>query len=292
VSLAILLVACGGRARRATDDDTAGTGGTANERPPATGGTTFAPHCDHAEADYFARTPDACAGAALTCGTGTAVFVDECGCGCDSAPFDDSWGTFYEQGSLDACGGPAGPFAVLEATPERLVIGDDAVFAWVTRPVLRGATDVWAIDKRTGAVSLLPEGSPEPESAPGVVVSSEATFESDGLGYYVTFDGIVVGQTEAGFEALFRLPEMSDSYALAVAGSDVYVTTTRGALFRGAAGVPAQEPVLVDQRGTMDGDDYTLMLGVDDDAVYWLAGPFSDARIQDTDPLTLYRTCR
>jgi hypothetical protein len=50
--------------------------------------------------------------------------------------------------------------------------------------------------------------------------------------------------------------------------------------------------VLVEQRGTMDDDDYVVIVGADADAIYWLSGPYSDARIQNQDPLTLYRTCR
>jgi hypothetical protein len=295
-SFALLLAACGGRSHGAADDDAptggVGSGGSASQPPPATGGTTFASDCDHVEGDYVARTPEACASAGLTCGPGTAVFADACGCGCDSAPFDDSWGTFFEQESPEECGGPSGPFATLQATPERLVIGTDAVFVWVTRPVLRGTTDVWAIDKRTGAVSLVPDGAPMPESAPGSIVSETDTIEREGVGWYVTHDGIVVEETSAGFQSLFRLPVAAAFYAIIVIDSEVYVTTTKGALFRGVAGSPDQNAVLVEQRGNMDADDYALILGADADAIYWLAGPFSDARIQDRDPLTLYRTCR
>ena len=52
------------------------------------------------------------------------------------------------------------------------------------------------------------------------------------------------------------------------------------------------EPTPIERRGKFDDDDYVSIIGLDDDAVYWLAGSDPAFRTEDSDPLALYRTCR
>jgi hypothetical protein len=261
------------------------SGGTSGGGPTAgDGGMASLPACRRAAGDYVATTAEACLGLTFRCDPGAAAFADACGCGCDRTPFDETDGTPFEDVTVD-CGGPSGVFAMFESTPKRLVIGEAEVFAWV-ETIRSGATVVWAIDKRTGGVRLLPAGT-EPEPMRGAVVSDDESFESDGVRY--SFDEPTLSADMGQGEIL--LDEACDFPAVLVVDSELYLTCENGALYR-AFVAPFAAPDIVEQRGELDDDDYALMLGADPDAVYWLSGPYLDARVSDQDPLVLYRYCR
>jgi hypothetical protein len=259
----------------------AGAGATAGGA-----GTENVPRCQQAEEDYVWTSTEECLALTFRCDPGAAAFADACGCGCDNTPFAESDGTPFGDVTLD-CGGLSGVFATFEFTPERLVIGETDVFAWVERPGRPPATALWAIDKQTGDVRLLPPGA-EPEPMPGAVVSGPRSFQSNGVRYWYD-EPTLFADTGNGNVPLF---DISCSIpALIIIDSELYLTCEDGALKRGFV-APLVAPTVVDQRGSMDDDDYGLILGADAEAVYWLGGPYSDAGVYDQDPLVLYRYCR
>lgn len=292
LSSVLALVACGGRSR--SEHEMASFAGTGNAPGMTSGGTGGANSsaggktpgsCGRQVADYVAAE---CAGATLVCAPGFAVFADDCGCGCDAAPFSESDGTVATDTSPDACNGPSGPFALFETSPHHMIIGEDTVYVQVER---RGGRvhDTWAIDKRTRAASI-GTGWDGLSNAPGAIVSGPEPLESDGVTYRSSPAGMLTAEAGGETRVLFELPGYDPAFV--VAGADVYTTSYDGELLHGRVD-PIVPPELVERRGKLDDDDpYPIIVGVDRDAVYWTAGPYTDGQVTDGDPAMLYRTCR
>lgn len=288
----LALVACGGRSR--SQHEMANFGGTGNAPgvtsgggggTNSTGGGKVPGSCGRRVTDYVAAE---CAGAELGCAPGSAVFADDCGCGCDPSAFLETEGAVATNTIPGACNGPSGPFALFETSPHRLIIGEDAVYVQVERRSGR-LQDTWAIDKRTGAISL-GSGWDGLSNAPGAIVSGPEPLESDGVIYRSSPTGMLTAEAGGEVRVLFELPGYDPAFV--VAGADIYTASYDGALFHGRVS-PVVLPELVERRGELDDDDpYPVIVGVDRDAVYWTAGPYTDGRVTDGDPSMLYRTCR
>src|SRR5688572_28185957 len=75
-----------------------GTGGTTGGTFMAgRGGGTRIEGCRRVAEDYVARTEAECLSVSFRCPAALAIFVDDCGCGCDRTPFEDpsEEGTIY-----------------------------------------------------------------------------------------------------------------------------------------------------------------------------------------------------
>jgi hypothetical protein len=254
----------------------------------ATGGSQSYSECSHVVSDYVASSMSECESVTFLCAPGSAAFVDDCGCGCESSPFHEKKGTLWTDAIPDACNGPHGPLALFESSPEQLILGENAVYVRVER--VRGTViDGFAIDKRTGAVSLAPPWA-ELANAPGVIVSGPEPLEVDGVRYSQAINGMLVAESAGETRQLFELPGYGPAFI--VAGSELYSSSYDGGLHYGLVN-PVVAPRLVEQRGVLDDDDpYSIIVAADDDAIYWTAGPFSDVQVTDADPSMLYRTCR
>jgi hypothetical protein len=254
----------------------------------ASSGGNMPATCGRKVTDYLARSTAECGSRAFVCTPDSAVFMDDCGCGCEATPFHESGGTVFKDTVRDACNGPSGPLVLFESSPEQLKVGENAVYVRVER--FDGSTiDGWAIDKRTGAVSLAPPWA-ELTNAKGTVVSSPRPIEVDGVAYSMEPSGMLVMDKGGGLERLFEIPGYQPKFI--VIDTEVYSTSYEGALFRGLLD-PFTLPELVEQRGELDDDDsFPLIIAADQDAVYWTGGPFSDAQVSDGDATMLYRTCR
>jgi hypothetical protein len=240
-------------------------------------------------ADYLAQSSMTCESLDFACTPGSAIFIDDCGCGCDSSPFQESPGTIATDTVSDACNGPSGPFALFETPPQHLIIGENTVHVRVGRRGDGAQVSDWAIDKRTGAVSLGPpwEGL---TNAAGTVVSGPEPLESDGVVYSRSSTGMLTAEADGEVRELFQLPGYGPKFI--VIGVDVYTASYDGALSHGVV-EPLFPPELVERRGELDDDDpYPVIVGADRDAIYWTAGPYTDGQVTDGDPSMLYRTCR
>jgi hypothetical protein len=294
---ALLVAACGGRSRNEHEGPQAGgtsgaTGGTAGtlvmgSGAATTGGTRGYSHCGRLLPDYLASTME-CGNLDFVCAPGSAVFVDDCGCGCESTPFHEGTGTLWTDTIPDACNGPSGPLALFESSPEQLILGENAVYVRVER--VRGTVvDGWAIDKRTGAVSMAPPWA-ELVNAPGAVVSGRQPIEVAGVEYSQATNGMLVAEAGDETRQLFELPGYGPAFI--VIGTELYSSSYDGGLHHGLVD-PIVVPRLVEQRGELDDDDpYPVIVAADEDAIYWTAGPFSNVQVTDGDPSMLYRTCR
>jgi hypothetical protein len=292
------VVACGGRSRSEHETTSSGgtggaTGGTAGSivvgsGAATTGGAPTYSVCSRWISDYVASPKGECEGLDFVCLPGSAVFVDDCGCGCESTPFHERKGTLWTDAIADACNGPSGPLTLFESSPEQLILGENAVYVRVER--VRGTVvDGWAVDKRTGAVSLAPPWE-ELMNAPGVVVSGPLRLEVNGVSYSQSSNGMLVAEVGDERRSLFRLPGYEPAFI--VVGTELYSSSYDGGLHHGYVD-PVVPPALVEQRGVLDDDDpYPVIVAADEDAIYWTAGPFSDAQVTDGDPSMLYRTCR
>lgn len=255
---------------------------------PSSGGSTATP-CGRRVVDYLAASPAECADFTFLCAPCSAVFVDDCGCGCTSTPFHEgSRGTPATDTVPDACNGPSGPLALFESSPEQLLLGENEVFVRVERH--RGRSiDAWAIDKRTGAVSLAPPWE-QLANAAGAVVSGPEPLEVGGVVYSQTSGGALTAASGGEARLLFELPGYGPAFI--VIGAELYTSSYDGTLFHGRVD-PVVPPVVLEERGELDDDDpYPVIVAADEDAVYWTAGPFSDVQVTDGDPAMLYRTCR
>jgi hypothetical protein len=286
ISLA-LAAACGGRSR--IENEPVSVGGAAGSGGGAgSSGGSMPTTCSHAVADYLARSTAECESRAFVCTPGSATFVDDCGCGCEAAPFHESMGTLFRDTVRDACNGPSGPLALFESPPGQLKLGETAVYVRVER--FRGSTiDGFAIDKRTGAVSLAPPWA-ELTNAPGTVVSYPEPLQVNGVAYSLEPNGMLVVDDGGKTQEIFEIPGYQPAFV--VIDTEVYSASYEGALFLALLD-PTVWPELVEQRGELDDDDpYPVIVAADQDAVYWTAGPFSDGQVTDGDPSMLYRTCR
>jgi hypothetical protein len=295
MSLALVL-ACGGRSRSEHQTATSGgapgsggtTGGVMTGGGAASSGGKIAATCSHTTESYLASSTAECQSDGFLCAEGSAIFVDDCGCGCEVTPFHESQGTVFQDRVRDACNGPSGPLALFESPVEQLKLGETAVFVRVER--FRGTTvDGWAIDKRTGQVSLAPPWA-ELKNAQGTVVSGPRTVTIDGVIYSLGENGMLVAYDGSEAKELFELPGYLPEFI--VTGAEVFSASYDGALYHARLD-PIVLPELVEQRGELDDDDpYPVIVAADQDAVYWTAGPFSDGQVTDGDPSMLYRTCR
>jgi hypothetical protein len=290
---ALLAAACGGRSRSEYELGSGGTGGAtagtagsmaAGNGAGAAGGTRS---CPHLSTDYLGDGTD-CRSFDFSCESGSAAFVDDCGCGCESTPFHEQAGTLWTDTIPNACNGPSGPLALFESSPLHLIVGEDAIYVRVER--VRGTVvDDWEIDKRTGAVSLAPPWA-ELMNAPGVVVSGPEPLEVNGVRYSQSISGVLVAEAGSVTRELFELPGYGAAFI--VLGRELYSTSYDGGLHHGFVD-PIVVPELIEQRGVLDDDDpYPIIVAADADAIYWTAGPFSDLQVTDDDPAMLYRTCR
>lgn len=84
--------------------------------------------------------------------------------------------------------------------------------------------------------------------------------------------------------------DLYDEDATRVVGDHLYWITHGGKLWRAALGQAAR-PELLDQRGAYDRGDYPSLLAIDERTIYWQAGPDTDVRTSDQEPLGLYYYC-
>ena len=78
-----------------------------------------------------------------------------------------------------------------------------------------------------------------------------------------------------------------------IEAADFYATSSAGALWHGRLAPEVVAPVIIEQRGSYDDDDYGPLLGVDEQAVYWLARPLGpESARSDEAPVLLFRSCR
>jgi hypothetical protein len=294
----LLVAACGGRSRNESEMPTTGgrggtTAGTAGSvvigsGAATTGGMRGYSECGRLVPDYLASSTVQCGNLDFVCAPGSAVFIDDCGCGCESTPFHESTGTLWTDTIPNACNGPSGPLALFEGPAEQLILGENAVYVRVKR-FGGSVVDGWAIDKRTSAVSLAPPWA-ELVNAPGAVVSGPQPIEVAGVKYSQMTNGMLVADTGDETRQLFELPGYLPVFI--VIGRELYSSSYDGGLHHGRVD-PLVLPKLIEQRGELDDDDpYPVIVAADEDAIYWTAGPFSDVQVTDGDPSMLYRTCR
>jgi hypothetical protein len=126
----------------------------------------------------------------------------------------------------------------------------------------------------------------------------------EGIGGAKVIGGHLYWWDEDGTIRVYRVPieggdrepvlEVEDTdertFDFDVRGDHIFWTARHGVLSRAKLGVGRPE-VILDERGHYD-TDYPGIVLVDDQAVYWQAGPRLGERAQDEDPLDLYySTC-
>jgi hypothetical protein len=216
----LLVAACGGRSRN--ESELPSTGG----RSGATAGT--------------AGSVVIGSGAATTGGTGG---YSKCG---RLVP------DYLARSTIpDACNGPSGPLALFESSPEQLILGENAAYVRVER-FPGTVVDGWAIDTRTGAVSLAPPWA-ELVNAPGVVVSGPQPIEVAGVKYSRATNGMLVAGAGDETRQLFELPGYEPAFI--VVATELYSSSYDGGLHRGLVD-PVVLPELIEQRGELDDDDH------------------------------------
>jgi hypothetical protein len=158
----------------------------------------------------------------------------------------------------------------------------------------------WTESKRDGSVALITAGAAalfegEEESlvvSEGGAVAAGAgpLAAGDGFAYSLEREWLVrTSVTEGSSEALFSAEE---AFAFIAYDGAYFGATQGGVLSYAPLALDSVEPVALEQRGTFDDDDYPATIGLDQDAVYWLAGSDPALRASDGDPLALFRTCR
>ncbi len=179
-----------------------------------------------------------------------------------------------------------------------MVMQEKAVLLWVGEMA-------WSVDKATGALSILEsldrgfferEDSDYTATSAGVVSHRNYGPRDFGDGYiYEVSDGWLtrVSNNGGAMEPLFEKPSTETFEAFVVFDSEFYGTNEDGELWHARVLPEPTAAVLLEQRGTWDDDDYSALIGMDRDAVYWEAGADIKLRtINGDDPLALYRTCR
>lgn len=254
---------------------------------------------------YRLTSAEACLSYSFTCAPGEGAFVDACGCGCSASPFQESgpaW-TAVDAGPLTAlateCNGPSGNLALFDAAVRRLRLGPEEVFVLVGQGEEQA---IWAVNKRdaslsfvtAGAASLfdLDEDNPLAVSTGGAVVDGASALNAgDGFRYEMDRTGTLIRTPIAGGpgQALFSV---SGLFAFITFDGAYFDVTDDGLLSHAALFDEPVTRVALEQRGSFDDDDYSAIMGIDRDAVYWFAGSEPALRTSDGDPLALFRTCR
>lgn len=265
--------------------------------------------CSEQPEAYLTTSAVDCLSMSFDCGPNQGTFADGCGCGCAAPPFEHSGPVSVEaqQGPvidlLAECNGPSGLLALFTSAIERMILLEESVYLLVDSSG-SGRNEIWSVDKRAGAYQLLTVGSatffPDPLLEDAVVTSggvvaygSRACDGRDGYTYVVEGDELVrIPNNGGAAQPLFQFSDALSPFALIVHDSECYFTAPDGTLWHAEVWPVATDPVLVEQRGAYDDDDYIEVIGMDEDAVYWFAGADPTLRTSDGDPIALYRTCR
>ncbi len=283
---------------------------------------SFQVGCRHPVDRYIADKPS-CAEIAFRCNLGEGAFIDDCGCGCDlfrDDYFVDEKGDYAEEvihikdveRQVDLpteCNGPSGYFAAFTEYDDipLMVMQEDAVLIWASLGGIRGTA--WRVEKTTGNLTVLPtlyidfflEARHNPTiTAGGLVVYRLSRPCGGGDGYiYDTRDGSLFRRPEnapakkESDEFVFDYTHTGGMSVFLVFDSDFYASNESGELWHAKVWPEPTEPVLVEKRGAWDDDDYSSIMGIDNDAVYWTAGANPEQRASGSGlELALYRTCR
>lgn len=253
--------------------------------------------CDRPPTDYRGDWR-ACTGEFLDCAPPLGVFVDGCGCGCGmpsyEVPFESPAPDEQVPGD---CPGPSGAFALLESEFDRLVIGVDSLFLISASAALRSDEGriawAWQVDKLTARLRLVPLA--DVVAAPSSYVADSnrgGGYGADADAYFRLDDYLMRASSAAESSRILPLPDADDQCStFVVAGSEFYASSSAGSLWRAPLEPSTSQPTLEEQRGAYDDDDYSPLLGIDAQAVYWQAARGFSERV-DAERLTLFRNCR
>jgi hypothetical protein len=210
--------------------------------------------------------------------------------------------TAVDAGPLTAlateCNGPSGNLALFDAAVSRLRLGPEEVFVLVGRGAEQA---IWAVNKRDASLSFVTAGAaglfdhdeddPLAISTGGAVVDRlRALNAGDGFMYEYRTETLIRTPIAGGpSQALFSVTGLVAFITFDGAYFDV---TDDGLLSHAALSEEPVTRVALEQRGSFDDDDYSAIMGIDRDAVYWFAGSEPALRTSDGDPLALFRTCR
>jgi len=296
--------------------------------PPSLNNTPYTPwgdnsilidrNCNHREDEYIVDL-STCSETSLRCSLGEGLFIDKCGCGCTlfRSNYSMSQGRYEsavipirevkpEVDILTECNGPSGYLVAFTHTSHfyYMVMQEADILIWVGSN--RGTA--WRVAKTTGGLTFVPTLNVDffqqaqlnsPITSAGFVAHHRSRPCGGGDNFiYDTKDGRLIRRpqgalAEEGEKDLFEFPQTGGTSVYLVSGSDFYATGELGDLWHAKVWPKPTEPVLVEDRGAWDDDDYSSLIGIDHDAVYWTAGASPDRRASSGGvPLALYRTCR
>jgi hypothetical protein len=113
----------------------------------------------------------------------------------------------------------------------------------------------------------------------------------DHVYYFDDDDGVVRVPKLGGAAEVVVAFSTDEAFGFEVVGQHVYWTSSDGTLSRSPANPSTAPTELLEQRGSFDDDDYSPLLEVDDERIYWQAGPVVGEHRSDREPLGLYYRC-